>query len=182
MLPFTPPTDNLWKFVALTGIVVFCFAIYYPYHRYQELVLKKISSLISMNQCLIEGKYLKQDNNDFNTTLEDLKRQLKDKIAQGKIPAENPFNKLDRPIKELKEKAKAIELKTAEIEIRKMETDALSKEIEYFLRWGRRYQITGIILAIFGFVMWYLKTQRYQDKILKQQAKEYLQDKHGQLS
>jgi hypothetical protein len=58
---FNLPTDNLYKFVAIFGLIIALFSIYYPFQKYHELRLLLIenegeSELFKFHESYLEGR------------------------------------------------------------------------------------------------------------------------------
>ena len=125
----TLPTDNLYKFIALLGIVIILFSFYLPFQsakKSQEL-LREVDSVMKVIDLMPQKERVKA----YETT----------------------YKKLE-------------ELKFI-----------LEKDKPFYLSVYVVGGTIGIILTISGFRMWYKRVQKYQDKILENQANELLKEK-----
>ena len=62
----------------------------------------------------------------------------------------------------------------ATIESLDYESDRLIAEVKLILKLKTYSIILGILLSIFGYIQWYYKIQKYQDKVLKNSAKKQM--------
>ena len=59
------PTDNLYKFLALSGLVIVLFSFIFPMKRIGELKLKSLEIKTQAEVLRIEVDYLKQDTSTW---------------------------------------------------------------------------------------------------------------------
>ena len=119
------PTDNLYKFLALSGLiigVVSLFLLFQDAYRSQELL-----------------------------------RQIKENIEVVKAL---------QTLGQMEEALVTIAKSTASLE----ELKFILEQKEFNKSRGLTFACVGFFLSASGFVLWYVKVQRYQDKILKEQA------------
>lgn len=179
----TPPTDNLYKFISIFGLVLAVLGIFYVETKSLELNqeiynLEREKSVFSIEKSKIERKrnYLKDKIDDFNR-LADIKSKpiVNDsiiswtRIISGSKNLITESNNISTLIEELRE---------VELEFEKKQVEIDSKESIIELKTNQDEKIfdvidilipIGIILSFFGFVLWYDKSQKYQDVILKEQ-------------
>lgn len=134
------PTDNLYKFMAIFGLILILFfgASIFAASRGLEPALEKYAVV----------------SRDINNTLEELNAIQRQSSAL--TPAE-------------------VALVTQNINsvlINISEGQAYVNSFQILLVAGKLSLIIGILLSGTGFCLWYLRTQRYQDKILKKQAEQ----------
>ncbi len=149
------PTDNLYKFIGLSGLVLFVTAIIVPL-RIQDKI-----------------------DRDF-ARLEAILRTKVDLAVLGWHQAITPDTlKTEEAIenwrKVQKEKQTELEDRFQKLEVSGAEDEEFCMAIQIKKRWVRISCVIGIVgfaLMGFGFTMWYLKLQRYQDKIILNQAQD----------
>ena len=56
-----PPTDNLYKFCAITGVLIILASVYFPFVLAEDLSSKVTSAEVSMDKAVIEKRYLEKD-------------------------------------------------------------------------------------------------------------------------
>lgn len=176
-------TDNLYKFLFLGGLTLLVFSLVKPYEQ-KSMVDSKVTEL------QIDTLVLSRDLNEINKRIEVLESEkpelFKKVIILGRKKSElkktDPdFQKVVSEFESLKKeyssncksvlkditKAKSLEnsmhLKKKVLRIQMID---LKKKKEFF------YVLSGfgILLTIIGGVLWYYKTQRHSDKIIKDQA------------
>jgi hypothetical protein len=158
MLPnLTPPTDNLYKFIALFGLTILLFSFYKSSEVFEHSARTKSNiedvrrEIHDIYWSSIEHHKHPMDTMDTNVspfTVRDLSDDLHEIAATVGKSNLNDSLKFDIDTK-----------------IRKMmvDTDVLGIKItEYFFILG-----LGFVLMIFGFIQWYRKDQRYRDKQIK---------------
>ena len=144
---FNLPTDNLYKFVAIFGLIIALFSIYYPFQRYHELYLLFIeheseAKLFEFHRPFLETrtKYLEERMNAEDNTE---KRQLifddfyKSQAETNKIWANSVTN-----LKKIR---------------------FLSEVLNIYLVGGILCLLLGITLMFVGFLCWYKNIQKPLD-------------------
>jgi len=124
------PTDNLYKFMALSGIILIISSFYIVWKhadRSQEL-LRELNAGLAVENTYSDNRG--SDLPNLKLKLEELKFILKEK------PSYMTFLLIS--------------------------------------------QIIGWVLSIIGFVLWYLRVQKYQDIILAEQARSLRTDNNSQ--
>ena len=143
----TLPTDNLYKFLALTGLVVALASVIFPYSKEYDSAIDMMEILQERKLLVIETKYLKVEVEAIRKT-----------ETHG-----------DASI-QLLEKLKEIELRDALLTAKREQQDYIQLHIELLNKYSKRSFVIGIILSALGFLLWYFKVQRYQDKRLKKRG------------
>ena len=149
------PTDNLYKFIALSGLVLLVTAIVVPV-KIQDEIDKDFARLVLIQQVKIDLAVL-----EWNQAGSPPKT----------LTTEEAIEKWRSSQKEKKEELQS--------RLRKLEVSGADAEFEYYSairvrkRWRRiAYCIgaIGILLMCIGFRLWYVRLQKYQDKIIRRQA------------
>lgn len=159
----TPPTDSLYKFMAISGIIlmiVFGFFIFSALHSDQERCIKynEEVALLNIQRDIIKGEleYSIRHDPQFDSTHLS-KEEVKNYIL-GYVQKNELFKKKASEIK-IKNAEMASKLATIE-EYRKLYS---SEQWSYYF-----FLYTGEIIAIIGFILWYSKVQKPIDVLEKQ--------------
>jgi hypothetical protein len=141
------PTDNLYKFMALSGLLILILSISYP--TYHTLELEKQRMMISGEIEILKSETDLLERIVFERT----KRQYK----------------LTDP-----EFLQVVQLKKvlAKIKAQGMQLDLLESQIKRYEWFCWVGFFIGLLLSVSGFSLWYIRVQRFQDKILKRQVTE----------
>ena len=160
-----PPTDNLYKFIAIFGLVVGAFSVYVPLLRYVEFnrLSQKTSALYRpMVQHLI--------------AIDDMAAAELECAIFQRAADKQKTPKPDRCINvdELKAKGGAAraELERLKTQVAPMEVERDSQWQEYvlFLYVGILGLVVGIAMCLGGFWLWYTRLQCYLDASVKLDA------------
>jgi len=162
----TPPTDSLYKFIAISGLVAIGFSVAYPWNKHIEYELK-----VAEVQAEIDKSQLKVDQ------LKDLFDSLREQ--ESKLPTRDR-DQLDM----LKEKEKNVvsQMREAQLPVdeRRRALRNLNEALRSYYLMGLVSLITGALLATTGFWLWYLRVQRFVDSKMRNDAenKPAAQDRH----
>jgi len=154
-----PPTDNLYKFIAIAGLILMLLGIVLVVRQADQVIDSQIAAVDATQEAWLAVG----DSEEAKNLLNEYMRKASD--------GEGVFG--------LSEKANAIE---------ELDEDALSAIRRVEIRgesFARSVQLNGaiqsylgymigvsIVLMAIGFGYWYWKTQRLQDIILRNQAEE----------
>jgi hypothetical protein len=141
-----PPTDNLYKFLSVFGLITLIFSTAAPLWTSYTLSLR-------IYQLQSEGDTLKIE-------LDYLQR----KIGQE--------NSSDRFIAEQASNTKDLQIRTAQLSRKTEEIKFIREELEGWKIFIVVGMALGWSLIFIGFSLWYFRLQRYQDIILKNEAKK----------
>ncbi len=174
------PTDNLYKFMALSGIAVI-FASFLPFYLFYNLNIKAIRLSGKLEELKLVSKLSEMKYERLSERSYELLKVLDELL---KVQAEEPEEQ--QKIKKTFEELEKLQIQRAE-KIKMAEKDALDsiqhlaqwKELVYLKRCYRAALLIGmfalgfgIILTIRGFQFWKEKLQIPQDLIIKQKAEE----------
>ena len=186
---FTPPTDNLYKFVALSGIVLFLAGFLIPPVSFQETGMEYLKQLRGSDELQVQERFV-------NQRLETLKlreRQAtdeRDKLQKRLVELNAASNsteveKLEGRIKEANREVQSIadasyelslslELKRAQVNFEDTVSFNRTRDSRVFLVGGWIVGLIGFFIAPIGFVLWYKKLQRHQDLMCAKEAQDKL--------
>jgi hypothetical protein len=138
------PTDNLYKFLALTGIIILIFSI-----AVTEIRLTELES---------ESDYYLTQKGELYFDIQSLNSDL-DRIT-------------DKEIFELKRLKNEIRIRVFKLSRTKELLLKKSKQTRTVFRWSIFGVLSGLLISVFGFVLWYNRVQRYLDYKLKLETKD----------
>lgn len=182
------PTDNLYKFIALTGVILLIISIFYPeYQRktlrdeievyngeVRKLSLEKTKSTEKQKELIKRIAILDEKSNcNFQSIVND-SIIVRTQIIEGPKELIELSKEIDKLIEEYTQLIRDFDLKSLEIStklalINNKKNDLLEiNEVTYF------FGPFSLLIALIGFLLWYEKTQKFQDKVLKEQAVQYL--------
>ena len=184
-----PPTDNLYKFAAVFGLILVVVGFVFPPWLFYRSSLEYLKSAagkddLAAHQKFAQVRYRVLSERWSQLALERARLQQRlNSLAQSErnSAASSERDKLESAIKEVRREAEALEDAYYELTLSLELKDAQVKQQETFstneTRNSRFVMVLGWILgfiglffAFAGFIMWYLKVQRYQDRILRMQA------------
>ncbi len=168
------PTDNLYKFCALTGTVICIITVYFNYQVRQEYEQKFAEIDLAIGLLAVEIEW----TDDEATRLQSL---IDNSIAKknGTFEDRADILYLEYSDSEIKEAIRqtSLNLKSAKeglvkIEHSRAERDSLAKKRDYMSRMGSSRLAFGFFLGLFGFFMWDKKIQKSIDATYLKQQKE----------
>jgi preprotein translocase subunit SecG len=156
-----PPTDNLYKFSAIAGLL-FIILSFYPQYLNFKLNEQKIENMKN-------SKILMTDLKLANEELELLRKKHEEtnQSKEGNKPTDEELSKYIQKRKEL--------------ESRNIEIESVQELEKYYNEEINRLNFishitfsVGILVMLIGFYLWYQKVQKPSDLILTNQTKENL--------
>jgi len=201
-----PPTDNLYKFIALTGLLVLIISLVLPAYALVTLEMKRLEVVKELNltsAALDEAKTLADETEAATREADAANAQIDGALARYKAmpKSKHPsrqeiterlrrLDEIEAATKDLREasqklqsKTDEIGKKTAEAHNRSINTDYHNEVLET-INVGFFFSkilliiglLSGIVVALFGFVLWYRKVQIFEDQVLKKAAMDVLAD------
>jgi hypothetical protein len=192
-----PPTDNLYKFIALTGLLVLIVSVVLQAYALVTMEMKRLEVVRELNKTnatLSEAKGLgeepegaKHDANAASVKLDAAVARYK-AMPKSKHPsrqeATEQLRRLDEieaasqrlrdASKELQSKAEELGRKTAEAHTRSIETEYQNEVLETINLGFVLSKIllligslVGIVIALLGFVLWYRKVQLFEERVIR---------------
>jgi len=145
-----PPTDNLYKFIAISGLLIFLASSIFPQIVYKDYAMKFAE---------IEGD-LRVMQNQLDTLNRIMDTEPDDPLAnkENDIEIKRRVIELDKGLAEV--------LRKRELRV------ALS---DYARRWqlfGYIGMSLGLVMMGGGFYLWYSRLQKYEDKLMKRKASD----------
>jgi hypothetical protein len=155
MLPVSPPTDSLYKFISLFGLAILILASYKSGKTFEALSANRVAMEGIKKDIRVEmaGHYTQADSDSAGVaTATTAIRQLPDDVdAVLKEIAAAPLSLkakmvFDGEVKKLKAERHSLDLRIAEYIVTLM---------------------AGIMLVVIGFMLWYKRDQLLKDRLLK---------------
>ena len=147
----TPPTDNLYKFVSIFGLIIFLFSIYYPYQKAHDLTF-------NVYELESEVEYIKFKNKHLKGRVKIIEKRLeKEENLEKAQEIRDDFYKHEIELKKLLVKASE-NINKAEL---------LLFEVKAYMWLGIIGNIFGVLLMWFGFRRWYIYIQKPNDEQIK---------------
>ncbi len=183
------PTDNLYKFVALTGVVLLILSLLYP--ESQRTTIRDEITLYNG-----EVRKLNFERDKSKRKLKDIKEQVKEldkktnckcnsivndsiisrtKILEGPDELVKLSLEIDRLVEEYVSINRELNMKVAEIDAKLELINNKNQDLEELNEATSLFIPFSFLLSIAGFFLWYDNTQKYQDRVLKEQANQFLQ-------
>ena len=188
---FTPPTDNLYKFMALSGIVLILAGVIVPPVFFQQTGMEYLAQLRSSDELGVQEKFVKE-RLDTLKSREQQASSEKDKLQQrlDKLkPTSNSTeaDRLEARIKEANHEIESIadsayelrlnlELKRAQFKYEETVSLNRLRTSRQFVLVGWVLGLVGVFLSFVGFRRWYKRLQKFQDQLVLKEAQAKLAD------
>ena len=174
-----PPTDNLYKFLAISGLLLFILSIVLPEWAIYNIRMQIIATEAESSALQFEVSSLERQ-----TTI--LESQVDSHLAsQSSADAPTTRNAIDHHDKGLA-KRQLVELtgnlrkKLLDISVKNSQIEARVKTDKYMNSMIRRYLIVavgasviGFLLTVTGFHLWYFRLQRFLDHSVRSEAEKH---------
>lgn len=180
------PTDNLYKFLALTGIFIWLVAFIYPESKRQELTDEVTQLNGEIYRLDYEMKPLEAKTKELKKQIAKLDKLcgcgfksivtdsmiVRPKIVDGEKNIVELSREIDTLMKEQDDLIHQTNIKSMDIRVKRELIDNKIANVNELTEASLFLVPFGIILSMVGFFLWYYQTQTYQDSLLRQQ---YLQ-------
>lgn len=165
------PTDNLYKFLAIFGLVILFGSNLLSYRLMEELRSKVDRSTSLSKLFSLEVKFIEDDVKTAEDELNVLKKQIKEGQIVKEVADEQMKEKM-KEVKNLRERIRQGEKNLAE----NPPTDpkVFLSEIDFIRFILRDGTFIGYFVSTLGFILWYIKLQRYQDIFIKNEAEKLI--------
>lgn len=169
-LPPQAPTDNLYKFLAIFGLALVIMS-------FSGTMLLVKSTNTSANDVLVKMRLFEADKDYIERATGSLERTtdtLLEIYSDPKAKYDKEYAR--KNIEAVKEKLDALNKSRVDIDKQWATIDGsgqnLKFEFQFMLSMFKVTGIFGIICCLYGFINWYLKLQRYQDEIVRNDAEK----------
>ena len=182
----TPPTDNLYKFMAVGGIVMVVACFIFPLLWFRESGMEYLAQLRATNELKVHEDFARErrrtldlrkqsainEKNEFQKRLNSASNSAAVEKLEGQIKETN------RAIESIEDSSQELNLNLAlkKAQIENEETVSINRRRDSRLAvWlGVGLALFGAVLSFFGFLGWYNRLQKYQDRLTKKEAEEKL--------
>jgi len=179
----TPPTDNLYKFQALSGLTIIVLTVWFLAGQLNDVLLQCIDARNDITRLELEMSNVKQDIKLLVDNMSRMDESLTNVVTQNqKDNAVAKLNKYGEQRQELQTQERDILLKGNAIEAKAYLIDWEKSKVEILGILGVFAIAFGLILSIHGFRNWYKKIQVYQDQILKNESELALKEFEAKIS
>jgi hypothetical protein len=167
-----PPTDNLYKFCAITGVLIIAGAFYIEIDLGGQLFTKVAAVELASEKSEIELRYLQTVVAQHKETLEGFRKRktAAQTYREGKVPVIISEREFADSVEATSRAVRDHELKFAEVKSGTKESRRLTNFLYAVWVVASIAIVLGFKLARFGFRGWN-ELQKLQDKILVAQAK-----------
>lgn len=185
-----PPTDNLYKFAAIFGLVLIVVGFIFPPWVFYRSSLEYLKSLAGEDDLTAYRKFAEARSR----TLDARTQQAKDELDQIQKQHDSlkintigstETERLESAIRDAKKRVETLEdasqeltlnleVKTAQARQQRTFSTNESRNARFLMYLGWSLAAIGGLFSIVGFGFWYWKVQRHLDHILKKEAKSKL--------
>ena len=160
------PTDNLYKFLAIFGLLVAAFSVYVPLLRYVEFI--RVSHRVdAIYGPMIESLRAIDDEARARLECAIYKAYL---LEKKQPPTPDPCSDVV-VVKDKTASARTeLERQKAQVAPLEVERNSLWQEYVLFLYVGIGGLLTGVAMCIAGFGLWYVRLQKYLDAAVRAEA------------
>lgn len=194
-----PPSDSLYKFTAIGGLILVVLSLYVPWKMVSDLRITQLDTDLELTKMETANEALSGTLKEIASAMQDLQEQdphlekdldelQKSSGTKNKQPPNSSkLHHLETQITVYKSALKKIESKTEQLASGNEQRNILlaqsknTLEKQTFLLGqvdtltviSRITLILGLIMTIWGFWNWNFKFQVYQDRIIKAQAEQW---------
>jgi hypothetical protein len=186
---FKPPTDNLYKFMALGGIVLFVAGVFVPPMVFQQTGMEYLAKLRGSDELRVHEEFTNQRLETLNLRAQraiEEKNKLQKRLDELNSASNSAaVDKLDGQIKAAHREIESIEDSSHELslnlalkraQIKYEDTVSVNRRLisRVVLVAGWGLGLFGLIVSVIGFYWWYKHLQRFQDRLVAQEAEAQL--------
>lgn len=156
------PTDNLYKFIALSGLVLTLFCGAFTIQRTEALGNSVYKNSIEFSEWKIKNDFLSKQ-------IIGVEKELT-ALEQKENPTKEEVEKLRKKHEQNKTKLLENEILKEKVRLANEYSNSQSSQLKKYYFWGSITSFFSLVFSAFGFSSWYFKVQRYQDKILRNKS------------
>jgi hypothetical protein len=167
------PTDNLYKFVALSGLVLTGAACYFTYSMSGQLNDKHyqyVSAFVATQEKMkLANSNVEMLNSAIKNTID---AQNGKAVPDGQLAIEIPPKEFKELEIEARRVGSELAIENAMHDIEDQRIQELESELK-FVKWAGLFAtIVGVAMSSIGFFVWYRKVQKPMDEMIQLQLKE----------
>ncbi|WP_196887170.1 hypothetical protein [Aureivirga sp. CE67] len=169
--------DNIYKFLTISGLIMFCTAMIYPLQKEQILKLEK-------NKCEEQDKLLLKEQENLTekvlklieegTFIENSLKELSnnDSIRNKSIKIDSLQDIFNKKYLKMIDKELILSKKEINIEYNKKKITILENDISSYQIYVNLLKFPGIISFILGLIFW-IRSTRISEKLKKKELDNY---------
>lgn len=182
-----PPTDNLYKFAAIFGLVLIVVGFVFPPWVFYRSSLEYLKSLAGEDELNAYKKFADERSRTLDARTQQARDELdqiqkqRDSLQTNTITS-SETERLESAIRDAKKQLEILEdasqestlnleLKTAQAKQQRTFSANESRNARILMYLGWSLAAIGGLFSIVGFGLWYLNVQRHLDHILQKEAK-----------
>jgi hypothetical protein len=164
--PLKAPTDNLYKVVAISGLLLAVVTGYYMASLIQEVRTRMID--VQGDLAILDAKvrWLDQQADSHDRALAVLEQMRR----AGKTPSRALIEKSEREADALAAASRESQDLQTRIRGARARVHSYIELFQEYRRWFLAGTSLGMGISILGFMLWYWKLQRHQDRALARSA------------
>jgi hypothetical protein len=164
-----PPTDNIYKYAAIVGTIIVIFSLYVPYLILKDIREKKSTVFLKMETIKAEQDFFERKISDLENFTDNsiLWHKGKFRLDTSKLYIPYTWDEIKKMKEQIRELFKSEKINVAELQVLDNDFNQLSSDFELIKNISDRLFYFGIVLALVGYILWYYRIQRYQDKALR---------------
>jgi hypothetical protein len=185
---FTPPTDNLYKFMALSGIVLMV-AFIVPLAFFHQTGMEYLAQLRGSKELQVHEEITNQPLETLNLreqqAIDRKKKHQKRLEAMNAGSNSTEVDKLEGLIREANREIESIAdsshdlslnlaLKRAQVNSEETVSFNRRRDSRVAIQVGAIAVLLGFVASLVGFWLWYKKLQRFQDRVVAKEAEDKL--------
>lgn len=182
-----PPTDNLYKFAAIFGLVLIVVGFVFPPWVFYRSSLEYLKSLAGEDELNAYKKFADERSRTLDARTQQARDELdqiqkqRDSLQTNTITS-SETERLESAIRDAKKQLEILEdasqestlnleLKTAQAKQQRTFSTNESRNARFLMYLGWSLAAIGGLFSIVGFGLWYWNVQRHLDYILQKEAK-----------
>jgi hypothetical protein len=169
-----PPIDNIYKYAAIVGSIFVIFSIYGPYLILKDIREKKSAVFLKIETIKAEQEFVERKISDLEKFTDNsiLWQQGKYRSDSSKLNIPYTWDEIKKMKEQTRELLKSDKINVAELQALNDDFNHLSSDFDMINKFSDRLFYSGIVLALVGYILWYYRIQRYQDKALRMSAQK----------
>jgi hypothetical protein len=178
----SPPTDNLYKFISIFGLVLLGAIVFFMYRLERDYRIESMNLELQQNILISQSRALYEDLKGANDYISLLDSELQS-LNKSNL-SKNDYNSYIEKFNSIVSKRDLEREKHETFTKRARENEEKQLKVQYnknilimnlnektgLQKIAKIGLILSIILILLGFCLWYIKLQVYQDAILRKQA------------
>lgn len=179
--------------MAIAGIIMFILALFYPEYRSSDITKEIVLYNGEIKKLSVENEKAKSKLKEIKDEIDilDVKSNNKGSVVNDTIISRTRIlsgqsdlvelsKKIDKLVIEWTQINRQIELKSIDINVKSDLIENKQKDLEKLNSVMNFLGPISMFLTFLGFVFWYEKTQKLQDKVLSEQTNRFLDDERCQ--